>query len=99
MQDAQEKSADYSSLCSFFRNYHKNYSKKRNFVSANSVIGVLLSPQKIAEISLSEVDISKVKISQKAALSFGVVPNLSITDQVSNIDTIGSISQGIVSLM
>ncbi len=65
-------------------------------VSNGSSIGTIVSNKKIATIALNEVDIAKVKVGQKATLSFDAIDGLSITGQVAETDIIGTVSQGVV---
>jgi multidrug efflux pump subunit AcrA (membrane-fusion protein) len=46
---------------------------------------------------LSEVDAAKVKVGQKATLTFDAVSDLTMTGAVAEIDTIGTVSSGVVS--
>ena len=71
--------------------------KKGDSISANSVLATLITKQKIAEISLNEVDAAKVKIGQKTTLTFDALPDLTISGKVLEVDTIGTVSQGVVS--
>jgi HlyD family secretion protein len=64
---------------------------------SGSSIGTLITKQKIATISLNEVDIAKIKLGQKVTLSFDAIDGLSITGQIAQIDSIGTVSQGVVS--
>jgi len=70
--------------------------KKGDIVSSGATIATLITKQKIAEISLNEVDAARVKIGQKATLTFDAISDLSITGEVTEIDTIGNVSQGVV---
>ncbi len=65
--------------------------------SSGSAIATIITSQKIAEVSLNEIDAAKVKIGQKATLTFDAVDGLSIAGSVAEIDTIGTVSQGVVS--
>jgi len=71
--------------------------KKGDLVSTGTVLATLITEQKIAEISLNEVDAAKVKMGQKATLTFDALPDLTLTGKVSEIDTVGTVSQGVVS--
>ncbi len=64
--------------------------------SSDSAVVTLITKQKIAEVSLNEVDIAKVKVGQKATLTFDAVSDLTITGEVSQVDTIGTASQGVI---
>ncbi|MDD5341418.1 MAG: efflux RND transporter periplasmic adaptor subunit [Patescibacteria group bacterium] len=71
--------------------------KKGDSVSSGTALATIITKQKIAEISLNEVDAAKVKVGQKATLTFDAIESLSITGQVADIDTLGTVSQGVVS--
>jgi len=66
-------------------------------VSSGTVIATLLANQQVANVSLNETDVAKIKIGQKATLAFDAIDNLIITGEVSSIDLIGTVSQGVVS--
>lgn len=65
--------------------------------SAPSTIATIVTKTLTAEISFGETDIAKIKIGQKATLTFDAIEDLTITGKVSEIDTIGTSSQGVVS--
>ena len=65
-------------------------------VTSASNITTLLTTQKIASITLNEVDVAKIKIGQKATLTFDALPDLSLAGTVNAIDAIGTVSQGVV---
>lgn len=71
--------------------------KKGNDVSAGATIGTFITKDKVADISLNEVDATKVKVGQKATLTFDAVDGLSITGEVVQVDLVGTVSQGVVS--
>lgn len=71
--------------------------KERDTISANSVLATLITKEKIAQISLNEIDAAMVKVGQKATLTFDAVPDLTLTGKVIEIDTVGTVSQGVVS--
>lgn len=65
--------------------------------SSGSSIGTLITKQKLATVTLNEVDIAKIKLGQKSTLTFDAIEDLSITGEVVEIDSIGTVSQGVVS--
>ncbi|MCX6764760.1 MAG: HlyD family efflux transporter periplasmic adaptor subunit [Candidatus Nealsonbacteria bacterium] len=71
-------------------------SKKGDPVTSGTVVATIITKQQLAEISLNEVDIAKVKIGQKVTLTFDAVSDLSITGEVVEINNIGTVSQGVV---
>lgn len=70
---------------------------KGDNVSGSTVVATLISDQKIAAITLNEIDIAQVKTGQKATLEFDAVENLSITGEVVEVDILGAVNQGVVS--
>lgn len=65
-------------------------------VSTNEAVATLITDEKIAEVSLNEVDISSVKIGQKATLTFDAIDELNITGTVTEVDLLGTVNQGVV---
>ena len=64
---------------------------------SGSSIGTIITQQELATVSLNEIDIAKIKLGQKATLTFAAVDGLSITGHVAEIDSVGAVSQGVVS--
>lgn len=71
--------------------------KKGDSVSSGSAVATLITKQQVAELSLNEIDAAKVAAGQKATLTFDAVSDLRIDGQVSEVDTVGTVSQGVVS--
>jgi len=71
--------------------------QKGDTVSGSTTIATLITRQKVAEISLNEIDAAKIKVGQKATLTFDAIENLSLTGEVIEVDLVGSVSQGVVS--
>lgn len=67
-----------------------------DYVSSNSVVATIITKQTIAEVSLNEVDIAKVELNQRTNLLFDAVDGLSLTGKVTEIDTLGTTDQGVV---
>ncbi len=94
--DAKEKLADYFIRASFEGVITTVNIKKGGSVSPGTTLTTLITHQKIAEISLNEVDAAKVKVGQKVTLTFDAIEGLSISGEVAEIDTLGTVSQGVV---
>lgn len=94
--DAKEKLADYTVRAPFDGVLAVVSIKKGDTASSGSVIATLVTKQQTAEISLNEVDITKVKVGQKVTLTFDAVDGLSLTGGVGAIDALGTVSQGVV---
>lgn len=71
--------------------------QKGDTISSSISVATLITNQKIAEISLNEVDAAEVKIGQKATLTFDAIEDLTITGEVLETDIIGTATQGVVS--
>ena len=71
--------------------------KNGDSVSASQVLANIITQQKIAEITLNEVDAAKVKVGQKATLIFDALSEISISGKVFEVDALGAITQGVVS--
>ncbi len=96
LQDAKDNLADCYIRAPFAGIVGKIDVKKGDSVSSGTAVATMITKQKIAEVSLNEVDVSKVKIGQKANLTFDAISGLTITGEVLEIDSLGTISQGVV---
>ncbi len=97
LTEAQQNLANYYVRAPFDGIIAEVNSKKGESVSSGSIIASVITDKQIAEISLNEIDATKIKIGQKAILNFDAIENLSITGQVVEIDTLGAVSSGVVS--
>jgi HlyD family secretion protein len=70
--------------------------KKNDITSSGSSLGVFISKQKVADITLNEVDASKVKIGQPVTITFDAVDGVTATGTVASIDLVGTVTQGVV---
>lgn len=64
---------------------------------ASGTLGSIITNQKIATLSMNEVDVSKIKLGQKTTVTFDAIEDLSMTGSVIEIDATGTVSQGVVS--
>ncbi|TRZ65040.1 MAG: efflux RND transporter periplasmic adaptor subunit [Spirochaetia bacterium] len=96
LQDAQENLLDYYIRAPFDGIIAEIDVKKGDTVFSGAAVATIIAKQQLAEITLNEVDIAKIKLGQKATLTFDAVEGLSISGQVTEIDTIGAVSQGVV---
>jgi len=97
LADAQDKLADYSIYSPFDGVAASVNIEKGDSVSASTVLLSLITQQKIAEISLNEVDAANIKVGQKVTLTFDALPDLTVAGKVFDVDTLGQVSQGVVS--
>jgi len=66
-------------------------------VSSGSNVVTIITTSKIAAITLSEADIVGIKTGNKAKVTFDAIEGLEIEGQVSQVDSAGSASSGVVS--
>jgi len=97
LRDAREKLSDYTVRAPFDGTIAKVSAKKYDTAGSGTSLVTLIAKQKIAEISLNEIDAAKIKSGQKATLTFDAIPDLSISGVVASVDALGAVSQGVVS--
>jgi RND family efflux transporter MFP subunit len=89
--------ADYSIRAPFAGTLAAVEVKKGDTLNNNAAIATLITDQKIAEISLNEVDAAKVSVGDKVTLTFDALEDLTLTGEVVEVDLLGAVSQGVVS--
>ncbi|HRY63000.1 MAG TPA: efflux RND transporter periplasmic adaptor subunit [Patescibacteria group bacterium] len=97
LASAQETLADYSVRAPFNGVIADVSAKKGDTLSSGSTVAMIITKDSIAEITLNEVDVAKVKVGQKANLTFDALEDLTIAGSVAEVDTIGTASSGVVS--
>lgn len=97
LTDAQNALADYYVRAPFDGTIAAVNLKKHDTAGSGSTAVTLITSQKVAELSLNEVDAAKINVGDKATLTFDALPDLTLTGAVAEIDTIGTVSQGVVS--
>ena len=70
--------------------------KPSDTVSNGSSIGTIITKDKVADITVNEVDAAKIVAGQKATLTFDAINDLSISGVVQSIDLVGTVTQGVV---
>ncbi len=96
LADAREKLTDATVRAPFDGIIAKADIKKGDSLASGAIAATLITKQRMAEISLNEVDVAKVKAGQKTTLTFDAVENLTITGEVAELDALGTVSQGVV---
>lgn len=97
LQDARDKLYDYTVRAPFAGLITNLAVRPGDTVSTGTAVATLLTKQQLAEVSLNEVDVAKVRVGQKAVLTFDALEELSLTGQVVEVATLGTVSQGVVS--
>jgi len=96
LSEAKAKLNDYFVRAPFAGVIAEVNAEKGDSVSSGTTLATLITKQRIAEISLNEVDVAQVKTGQKVNLTFDAIEGLEITGQVAEIDSIGTVTQGVV---
>jgi HlyD family secretion protein len=66
-------------------------------VDTTTVVATIITVERVAKISLNEVDAANVKIGNPATITFSALPDVTATGTVEQIDTIGTVTSGVVS--
>ncbi|MDD5050692.1 MAG: HlyD family efflux transporter periplasmic adaptor subunit [Candidatus Pacebacteria bacterium] len=70
--------------------------RKGDSIGSGGSLGTFLSKNKIADISLNEVDVARIKDGQKVMLTFDAIDGLTISGEVVETDLVGTVTQGVV---
>jgi len=96
LADAIEKLNDYSVRAPFDGIIATVPVNLGESASSGMVMATIITTKKLATISLNEVDVAQIKLNQKATLTFDALTDLTISGEVAEIDSIGTVSQGVV---
>lgn len=96
LHDARQALADYVIRSPIEGAVAKVGVRAHDDVSSGTVIATIVSTRKYAQISLNEIDAAKLKVGQKASLTFDAIDGLDITGSVATVDPLGAVSQGVV---
>ncbi len=97
LNDLKEDLNDYYILAPFSGILSTLNIKKGDLISSSQIIGTIVTNQKIAKISLNEIDAVQVKVGQPAILTFDALPGLKIKGKVIEISAVSKQEQGVVS--
>jgi HlyD family secretion protein len=95
--DAQEALADHIVRAPFDGIISKVAVEKGDKASVNESMATIITKSQNVSLSFNEVDAAKLKKGQKAQLTFDAIDGLTLAGTVSEIDVVGSVSQGVVS--
>ncbi len=94
--DAQNALADYYIRAPFDSVVASVGVKVGDPASSGAAVATLVTKQQVATITLNEIDAANVKAGDKTTLTFDALPDLTITGKVETVDTIGTVTQGVV---
>lgn len=66
-------------------------------VNSGDVIATLVTENQIATITLNEIDVTKIKVGQSVDLTFDAIDGLTLKGTISQVDSLGTVDQGVVS--
>jgi HlyD family secretion protein len=96
LQDAKDNLSYYTIVAPFSGTLSAVNMESGDTVNTGTAIATVLAKQTIAKISLNEVDFAKVSIGQNVDLTFDAVPGLTIKGNIIETDSMGTVSQGVV---
>ena len=67
-----------------------------NNAGTGTTLATIITSKELAIVSLNEVDAAKVALGDQATLTFNAIPNLTIAGKVAEIDSVGTVSSGVV---
>jgi RND family efflux transporter MFP subunit len=70
--------------------------QKGDQASPSAAVATIVGNQKIAEVTLNEVDVPNVQLGQRATLTFSAVDGLEIAGKVLEVENVGTANQGVV---
>lgn len=97
LQELKNNLANYTITAPFSGVITSLNIKRFDTVSTGTAAATVITNQKIASLSLNEVDAAKIKLGNKVTLTFDAVEDLTLTGEVVEMDAVGTVSQGVVS--
>lgn len=95
LRDARETLADYYIRAPFDGIVASIEVQRGERISG--AVGTFISTGSVAEVTLNEVDIAQVSVGQKVVLTFDAIEDVVIEGEVLSVDTVGAVTQGVVS--
>ena len=96
LQDLKDALSDYYVRAPFDGTIASVPVEKSDSISSGTVVASLITKKQIAEIPFNEVDVAKIKVGEKTTLTFDAIPDLTISGEVAEIDSVGTVSSGVV---
>ncbi len=96
VDDAKKALADDSITAPFGGTIGNMSVSSGDYVTPSTVIATIFTSDKYVAISLNEVDVAKVKVNNPATVTFDALPGVTLSGKVSEINPVGSVTQGVV---
>lgn len=97
LADAEKALADHTVKAPFDGLVAKVIAKEGDTASNNTQIAIMVTREQIVNISLNEIDAARVAKGEKVTLTFDAIDGLTLAGHVTNVDLVGTVSQGVVS--
>lgn len=97
LYDAQVALADHVIRAPYDGLIAKVIAKQGDKVTTNSSIAIIVTKEQLVNISLNEIDAAKVARGNPVKLTFDAIDDLVLPGHVTNVDLVGTVSQGVVS--
>jgi RND family efflux transporter MFP subunit len=89
--------ADYTVVAPFSGTLATFDVQRYETVSQGTSVGSLITDEKVAQLTLNEVDSARISLGQIVTLTFDAIDGLTATGTVAEISPVGTVSQGVVS--
>ncbi len=96
LSDAEQNLSDYYIRAPFDGVVASIPVQKGDTAGSGTTLGTLITTKQVAIISLNEVDVAKIALGEKVTVTFDAIPDLTIAGQVVQIDSVGTVSSGVV---
>ena len=96
LQDAKDNLANYYVRAPFSGTLSAVDVKVGDPASSGSAVASLIADDEEATVTINEVDAAKIKLGDRATLTFDAIDGLTLTGKVATIDTVGTVTQGVV---
>ncbi len=93
----QEANLAYYTTVAPFAGVVSAVNVQRGDSAGSAAVASIISNQQIAQLSVNEVDAAKLKLGDKATLTFDAIDGLTLTGTVAEVNSVGTVSQGVVS--
>lgn len=96
LQEAKDTLANYSIVAPFSGTLASVPLHVGDQASSGTTVATLITTDDVLIIPLNEIDVSSVKVGDKATVTFDAISGLTMTGKVAQIDSVGTVSQGVV---
>lgn len=96
LRDARDTLSEYTIRAPFDGVIAKVTATVADTGSPSTAVATIVTADQIATLTLNEVDIAKVKVGNKATMTFDALSDLTISGEVADLDSLGTVSQGVV---